>query len=429
MQAIYKSSLLSNTFFDSVAVDPDWNFGDSTENKMHRIHAYPAKFPSFIARKAIKDIEDESPGIIQTVGDVFCGCGTTAYEAMLNGKSFWGCDINPVAVLIAKAKSNVYTDAYLLRYFEKIKQGYHLERKEISDNTVTELNARIHYWFIKEQIKDLLALRKAIDASVPDKSKYRLFFKVAFSNILKPTSKWLQRSIKPTIDSNKPVKNVWAAFEIQFAMMRKASAANIDKAIKRSKIEIKRGNVLTMRSKCKVDLLVSSPPYVTSYEYADLHQMSALWLGYTDDYKMLRKGTIGSAFHNSDFGKNKKLLISSGESIVNKLYDVDKSRAKDAAKYFIDMQKSIEKCYALIKERGQALFVIGNTEYKGVRINNAKHLVESMFQAGFKQIFVTKRKISNKLLTPYRTQSGKFATVANASRTIYAEEFIVKGLK
>ena len=27
-----------------------------------------------------------------------------------------------------------------------------------------------------------------------------------------------------------------------------------------------------------VDMIITSPPYVTSYEYADLHQLSSLWL-------------------------------------------------------------------------------------------------------------------------------------------------------
>ena len=32
-----------------------------------------------------------------------------------------------------------------------------------------------------------------------------------------------------------------------------------------------------------ISLIVTSPPYVTSYEYADLHQLTALWLEYTKD--------------------------------------------------------------------------------------------------------------------------------------------------
>ena len=47
-----------------------------------------------------------------------------------------------------------------------------------------------------------------------------------------------------------------------------------------------------------LDLLITSPPYVTSYEYADLHQLSSLWLDITDDYRTLRQGSIGSIYHS-----------------------------------------------------------------------------------------------------------------------------------
>ena len=92
------------------------------------------------------------------------------------------------------------------------------------------------------------------------------------------------------------------------------------------------------------------------------------------------------------------------------------------------MQKSTKKAYSLLNYGGYALFVIGNTEYKQVRINNAKHLVESMFNAGFVDIDVRRRETFNKLLTPYRTKSGKFTSDKRCKR-IYAEEFIVIGRK
>ena len=425
MQKISSTEELNSTFFDNVKIDSKWNFDDIKESEMHRIHAYPAKFPSFITRKAIVDIEKEQKKAITTVGDVFCGCGTTAYEAALNGKNFWGCDINPIAVLIAKVKSNTYSDSMLSECFERIKQDYPKQKKEISNQEISAINPRIHYWFVQEQVKELQALKIAIEANVK-KGKYRLFFHVAFSNILKRTSKWLQKSIKPTIDPNKPINDVWQSFEKQFLMMLKASKKNTNK---KTSIIIRQSNVLNIRPTSSIDLLVSSPPYVTSYEYADLHQMSALWLGYTDEYQKLRKGTIGSIHNNSEYEKNKKQLLSSGLKIVEALYKVDKSRAKNTSKYFVDMQKAMHKCYSLLTEKGQALFVIGNTEYKGVRIDNANHLVESMFQSGFHEVFITKRKISNKLLTPYRTAEGKFATSDTASRRIYSEEFIVLGKK
>jgi len=47
-----------------------------------------------------------------------------------------------------------------------------------------------------------------------------------------------------------------------------------------------------------VSLIVTSPPYVTSYEYADLHQLTALWLEYTKDLSDFRKRFIGTSYHN-----------------------------------------------------------------------------------------------------------------------------------
>lgn len=40
--------------FDYIKTDEYWNFGEKDEDKMHRIHTYPAKFPSFITIKALE---------------------------------------------------------------------------------------------------------------------------------------------------------------------------------------------------------------------------------------------------------------------------------------------------------------------------------------------------------------------------------------
>ena len=98
---------LARNDVDSIAVEDEWNFSEDTELLMHTIHTYPAKFPAFIATKAFDYAELEGVDI-KTVADIFCGCGTVALEAKLHGKEFWGCDINPVATLIAKTKSAAY---------------------------------------------------------------------------------------------------------------------------------------------------------------------------------------------------------------------------------------------------------------------------------------------------------------------------------
>lgn len=409
--------------FSSIPIDDYWNIGEERENKMHRIHAYPAKFPSFITTKALQYVSERG-GSIRVIADVFCGCGTTAYEATRNKKNFWGCDINPVATLIARTKSRNYNQIFLDNYYQKILRRF--DWLVITGRDAEKVNQRIKYWFKEEQIVDLLKLKSAIYYSVR-RIEYREFFLCAFSNILKSTSMWLTKSIKPTFDKKKKPSNVLNAFAAQYLLMKKANLENdIDKSLK---IDIENVNFLEKEfSQPFADLIVTSPPYVTSYEYADLHQLSTLWLGFTDDFRSFREGTIGSLYHNSNFESNYKLLNDTAIDVVSQLYKVDKGKAKSAAKYYVDMQKCIQKTYDLLNLNGYSLFVIGDTEYKSVKIDNAKHLVESMINCGYTDIEVTRRKISNKILSPYRDGSGKFSSNSN-NRKVYAEEFIVIGKK
>ena len=237
---------LYNTDFAQFKIDEQWNYEYELEHKMHSIHAYPAKFPAFITRKALKIAERENLHI-DTVADIFCGCGTTAYEASRNGKNFWGCDINPVATLIAKVKSGTYKQDMLNKYFSEIINLF--DTLTVEKKTLANINARISYWFHSKQIEELSKLKFAIYESTSKQSKYRNFFLCAFSNILKPTSKWLQKSIKPTIDPNKKTINVRDAFNKQFASMKKANINNIRP--KDVKVEIKLKNFINNKSRKK----------------------------------------------------------------------------------------------------------------------------------------------------------------------------------
>lgn len=405
-----------------VQVEEYWNLGDTPELKIHSIHAYPAKFPAFIASKAIQ-LAYKSGIEVNTVSDIFCGCGTVAIEAKLNGVNFWGCDINPVATLITKAKIGNYSISKLEELYNFIQDSYSNNRTVYN---YEESNERIRYWFKQEQFYDLSKLKEAI-MSIP-KGKYRTCFECLFSSILKPTSKWLTKSIKPQIDPNKNIADVWKTFERQF---RKFTKCVSDMPQTQSNIEIVTCSILTKRSLPKVDLIITSPPYVTSYEYADLHQLSSLWLDFTDDYTLLRKGTMGSAYNSETFNYDILELNETAREIILELKSnkkISKAKIKSIARYYIDMQKATEQCYKMLNPHGMALFVIGDTEYKGTQIHNSRQLVESLIKSGFREVTVSKRKIRNKILTPYRDENGKF-TSNKDDREIYHEEFVITGRK
>ncbi|WMW22779.1 class I SAM-dependent methyltransferase [Methanolobus mangrovi] len=414
---------LDEVDFDTIPIDSFWNTGTEKELKMHRIHSYPAKFPAFITTKALEYAHEKSLETKQ-IADIFCGCGTVAFEAKRCDIDFWGCDINPVATLIARAKSDKYQSGRLENYYNSIISSY--DQIDIADAWYESANERLKYWYNQTNYENLLRLKMAIKEATPN-SKYRLFFLCAFSNILKPTSKWLTKSIKPQVDPHKNPADVLQAFKEQYAFM--ALANKESNLSSKASTEIVTKNLLDPSlDKPKVDMIITSPPYVTSYEYADLHQLSSLWLDFAEDFRELREGSIGSLHHIYNFERELKRLNKTGTHVVFRLIDQHKNKARSVAKYFLDMQQVAKSCYSMLNSGGIALFIIGNTEYKGVKIHNAQHLAESLKDSGFNEITITKRKISNKILTPYRDEQGRFTT-DKSGRKIYSEEYILIGRK
>lgn len=408
---------------EEIDIDEYWNTEDFPAMKMHSIHAYPAKFPAFIATKAINLAQMQGVHITY-VADVFCGCGTVALEAKINNINFWGCDINPVATLIAKVKSETFDIKILMEYYAILVNEFN--NLSISDIQYSIANERLVYWFDKTHYLDLYKLITVIGNI--SRKKYKRAFECIFSSILKPTSRWLTKSIKPQIDPDKVPINVIDAFKNQFNKFVKAvEEQNI---INSASVKIEKMNFLKKRKLPNVSLIITSPPYVTSYEYADLHQLSSLWLGYTDNYQSLRKGTIGSIHNSEEYYFEIMDLNSVGRKIVQQMRSnrIPNAKIKSVARYYIDMQRTISKCYTMLEDGGMAFFIVGDTEYKGVKIENSRHLVESLLSNGFREVTISKRKISNKLLTPYRDEIGRFTTDKN-ERKVYHEEFIIIGKK
>jgi len=415
---------VATTEVEDVAIDDEWNLSDSEEYLMHTIHAYPAKFPAFIASKAFDYAQQEGVDV-EKVADVFCGCGTVALEAKLHGKDFWGCDINPVATLIAKTKSESYKTETLDRYCRRIRVSF--ERVEVPQNAYTVSNERLQYWFTENSYTALYKLKQSIKQEVP-RGKYRDAFLCLFSSILKASSRWLTKSIKPQIDPNKREIDVVKTFYIHFQKFIHAIDQVQDHEIAKSEIEIATENFLEPHKLRKVDLIISSPPYVTSYEYADLHQLSTLWLDYADDYRDLRKGSIGSVYNSTGFSLDLDSLNAVGREVVQNLLNNKKATAqvRSVGRYYLDMQRAIHQCSSMLNNAGMAFFVVGDTEYMGVKVKNSVHLIQCLTNEGFTDIKAAKRRISNKLLTPYRDSIGRFSS-DKSQRTVYHEEYVISG--
>lgn len=417
MKPISTIQELEQLNFDLIPEDEFWNAGEQKELLIHKVHVYPAKFPSLIAQKAFEYASNYNYEV-NRVADIFCGCGTVAVEACRKGYDFYGCDLNPVAVLLAEVKTTQYKRDEIKRIGKKIIDNFN--RNEHKD-TFQSANERLKYWYVESQYNELYHLKQLIDTFDMSDDYHKLFLCI-FSSILKPTSKWLTKSIKPQVDPNKEIHCVIETFEKQLKIFIKAIEQEDYKG--ENEVEIQRMNVLDIEKEAYVDLVVTSPPYVTSYEYADLHQLSSLWLGYASNFTDLRKDSIGS-----QYGADKTIqweLNDTAKKITEQF--PGNSQGAAIARYYSQMENVVKICCKLLRPQGFCVFVIGDTEYKGIRIENAKSLAESMIRKGFVIQQISKRKIANKFLPSHRDANGKFSSNKD-DRKIYSQEYIVIGRK
>src|SRR4030067_3123065 len=110
------------TLLAQTKVDYSWSFSDKTRKDTayitHGYHRYPAKFiPQIVSRLAEK-YTNEGDLIV----DPFGGCGTTLVESKIMGRPSIAVDINPVAVLITKAKITPIDPVKIEREFSTFQQ-------------------------------------------------------------------------------------------------------------------------------------------------------------------------------------------------------------------------------------------------------------------------------------------------------------------
>jgi len=111
----------------------------------HRLHAlcsYFAMFPETFA-----------------VLDPFCGRGTLPFQALLMGRRAIGCDTNPVAYCISRAKTNAPSVGRVISRIRELESSYDARCVR---HEVEKLPAFFHYAFHQETLRQLIHLRNTL---------------------------------------------------------------------------------------------------------------------------------------------------------------------------------------------------------------------------------------------------------------------------
>ncbi len=410
---------------NSIKIDDSWAFEHLTRKDTtymtHGYHRYPAKFIPQLAHRLIEEHTKEGDLIV----DPFGGCGTTLVESKVMGRPSIAVDINPVAVLITTAKITPIDPAKIEKEFSDLQK----KLENYNENTKVNLpkHERIDYWFKPEEKRKLAfiftEISKIKDQTIKD------FFFCGFSNILKNCSIWMQKSNKPTRDFEKKPSEPIKTFSRQIKSMLCGNVQLYKSLSEKDYLnvlsEVFCTDARTIPAKNNsVSLIVTSPPYVTSYEYADLHQLTALWLEYAKDLSDFRKRFIGTSYNNK-----KDLMLNSpiAENIRKELLKKDKKTAEEVSTYFSEMNQVFIEMKRMLKKGGKTCIVIGNTSLKGVEILNAEVFVEQLQNLGLKIADIIKREIPSKNLPSVRDEkTGKFASITDKNKIFaYPTEYIL----
>lgn len=411
--------------FDNIPENREWAFESvrSTEQWTHGYHRYPAKFLPDVVRKLIEDYAKDSI----VIADLFAGCGTTLVEAKVHGISSVGTDVNPVAQLITRVKTTLLPPGVLQQAYNDLVtlfDGY----IEV-DYANIKKHERIDYWFTPSQKAKIAFLYdKVFHLDVDDNIKD--FFYVCISHILKNCSWWLQSSTKPQRDMEKELADPFDELRHHCKKMMEWNEKFYDELNQKGHLgtpceiylEDARHTSIPSGS---INAIITSPPYVTSYEYADIHQLTAYWMEYISDIHEFRKKFIGSSYSG-----NMSLIVSDSkqaQKIINALSEKNKHIARDVAQYFIDMQEVAKEMYRVLAPDGYACVVIGNTKIKEVQIKSAEVFFEFLRNAGLHKVRVIKRSIPNKLMPTLRDKNtGRFTKLDNPDcKKVYPNEYVI----
>jgi len=387
--------------------------GEKLIRGRHKIHPYPAMLHPLLVDYLIK-IYAKSGNIIF---DPFCGSGVTLLQSSINGYESLGFDINPLALLIAKSKTQEYNIDKLKKELEDFKKSI-LENSNVD---IPKIN-NIDYWYTKDVIRDLGRVRDVLKRKKYD---YQDFFVVSFAFICRNQSltrngefkRYRVKEEKINIFENKVIEKLFKHIEGIIEIIEKSES------LKGQSWPILANSENTC-PKMKYDLVITSPPYGDSRTTVAYGEYSSFGSDWTDDlnsyggnnYKVDKESMGKTGKINEDIRKHSILI-----DTINKIEEIDAKRAKEVFYFFNGYYNAIKNIVGSLNKDGRVCFVVGNRTVKEQQIPMDQITASFLSSMGlhFENIFV--RDILNKIMP---SQNSPTNIVGVKSQTM-ANEYIV----
>ncbi len=389
-----------------------WSFnGKAVREHVHAYFQYPAMMVPQMQGELIRAVLKTVPSI-RNVFDPFVGSGTVMTEAMLQGLDFTGQDINPLAVLISRAKAGPF---YVRAVVDQTEELLHAIKNDRNVQLEAEFAGR-DKWFRRDVAIELSRIRRAIRRQRTSCS--RRFLWVALAETVRLTSNSRTSTFKLHV---RPAEEIASRNTSPVQVFEEVVSKNIESlrshhGVLKQRELLNRGNY---RGSVKIhlgnsanwcpygndgyDLLVTSPPYGDNGTTVPYGQHSFLPLQWIDPEDIGTNADAGwlSTTHEIDarsLGGSKVRaledtahLLEISESyrrVVDALKYEPRDRLMRVAAFCRDLDRSMDPVLSVLRPNAYMLWTIGNRRVGGQLIPIDEILTELLCSRG--ATFVTK---------------------------------------
>lgn len=388
----------------------------------HRIHPYPAMLHPLLVDFLIDTYAEKCSVIL----DPFCGSGVTLLQSQLRGHESIGFDINPVALLIARAKTRQYAPAQLQK--ESRDFGERLQNCAMSlfaagvEPDIPEIK-NMDYWYSEPVIRDLGRIRSILKNN---SYEYKDFFLTVFAFVCRNQS-WTRNGEfkRYRIRKSKLGQTRNEVFVRFCAHMDEMTRVFLENApIRKPSTPMLHNSEQPIPTDLQYDTVITSPPYGdsrTTVAYGQYTSFGSDWL------RDLIDGTVtGYRVDTECLGKRGDLVpgLKDHDILQNTIHDIgqrDFKRATEVLHFFNGYYRSILNVASRLNSGGTVCYVVGNRTVKGIQIP-MDQITASFLEAtgmSFQGIFT--REISNKVMPLKNSPTNK----AGATSPTMLSEYIV----
>jgi DNA modification methylase len=266
---------------------------DADRVHVHGFHTYPARMHPATAARLVRSFSDSG----DTVLDPFCGSGTVLVEAVIAARRAIGVDINPLAVRVARLKTtpgDPRTREAVLTAAQSI-AAFADARREKRAGATRRYPPEDVASFDPHVLLELDSLRAGIANHAYDDPAVRDALELVLSAILVKVS----RRASDTSMAEVP-RRIAAGFTARL-FARKASdlvrrlsefVTLLPAGAAPPRVFVDDATQLQTISASTVDAVVTSPPYVATYDYSTHHALRIRWLGL--DARALEVAEVGA---------------------------------------------------------------------------------------------------------------------------------------